>query len=51
MQLPSYARIKKFAVLPAELSEDAGELTPTQKVRRRSVAAKYQATIDALYRE
>jgi long-chain acyl-CoA synthetase len=51
MQLPSYARIKKFAVLPAELSEGAGELTPTQKVRRRSVAAKYQATIDALYRE
>jgi long-chain acyl-CoA synthetase len=50
-QLPSYAQVKKFAVLPLELSEAAGELTPTQKVRRRLVAAKYRETIEALYRQ
>ncbi|MBI2014269.1 MAG: long-chain fatty acid--CoA ligase [Candidatus Rokubacteria bacterium] len=49
-ELPSYARIKRFAVLPAELSEEAGELTPTQKVKRRIVAEKYRAALEALYR-
>ncbi|MBI2207660.1 MAG: long-chain fatty acid--CoA ligase [Candidatus Rokubacteria bacterium] len=49
-RLQSYARVKRFAVLPGELTEDAGELTPTQKVRRRYVAEKYRAEIEALYR-
>lgn len=49
-RLQSYARVKRFAILPGELTEDAGELTPTQKVRRRYVADKYCAQIDALYR-
>jgi len=49
-ELPSYARIKRFAVLPAELSEEAGELTPTQKVKRRIVAEKYREALEALYR-
>lgn len=30
-ELPSYARIKRFAVLPGEFTEAGGELTPTQK--------------------
>jgi long-chain acyl-CoA synthetase len=49
-RLQSYARVKRFALLPGELTEDAGELTPTQKIRRRYVAEKYRAQIDALYR-
>jgi long-chain acyl-CoA synthetase len=48
--LQSYAQIKKFAVIPGELTEAAGELTPTQKVRRRVVAGKYRDLLDALYR-
>jgi long-chain acyl-CoA synthetase len=48
-QLQSYARIKKFAVIPAELTEVAGELTPTQKVKRQVVAARYHALLEALY--
>jgi long-chain acyl-CoA synthetase len=47
--LPSYARIKKFAVLPGPLTEEAGELTPTQKIKRKTVAGKYAASIEALY--
>lgn len=48
-RLPSYARIKKFAVLPADLSEEAGELTPTQKLKRKLVAEKYADLLEGLY--
>jgi len=46
-----FERIKRFAILPAELSVEAGELTPTMKVKRREVDRKYAATLDALYAE
>jgi long-chain acyl-CoA synthetase len=49
-QLQSYAQIKRFAVIPGELTEAGGELTPTQKMKRKVVAAKYGALLDALYR-
>ncbi len=49
-ELQSYARVKKFAVLPIELTEEAGELTPTQKVKRRIVAEKYRDVLESLYR-
>jgi long-chain acyl-CoA synthetase len=48
-RLQSYARIKRFAVLPAELTEEAGEVTPTQKLKRKQVAAKYADVLAALY--
>jgi long-chain acyl-CoA synthetase len=48
-QLQSYAQIKKFAVIPGELTEAGGELTPTQKMKRKVVAAKYRALLEALY--
>jgi long-chain acyl-CoA synthetase len=49
-RLPSYAKIKRFAVLPADLSEAGGELTPTQKLRRRVIADKYADLLAELYR-
>jgi long-chain acyl-CoA synthetase len=48
--LPSYARIKKFAVLPVDFTEAGGELTPTQKVKRKLVADRYGGVIESLYR-
>jgi long-chain acyl-CoA synthetase len=47
--LPSYARIKRFAVLAGQFTEETGELTPTQKVKRRAVAERHAASIEALY--
>ncbi|MEE8129633.1 MAG: long-chain fatty acid--CoA ligase [Vicinamibacterales bacterium] len=47
--LPHFEQIRRFAALPTELSVEAGELTPTLKIKRRVVAEKWRATIDGLY--
>jgi long-chain acyl-CoA synthetase len=49
-QLQSYAKIKKFAVLPVDFTQEGGELTPTLKVKRKVVSEKYQQAIEELYR-
>jgi long-chain acyl-CoA synthetase len=49
-QLQSYARIKKFAILPADFTQEGGELTPTLKVKRKVVSNKYLNAIEELYR-
>lgn len=41
--------VKKFAILPDELSVDGGELTPTMKIKRKVVAQKYASVIERLY--
>lgn len=48
-QLASYESIKKFIVLPNELSIEAGELTPSLKVKRKVLDKKFEAQIDSLY--
>ncbi len=45
----SASRIRRFLILHKELDADDGELTRTRKVRRRIIADKYAALIDALY--
>jgi long-chain acyl-CoA synthetase len=49
--LAQYERIQRFALLPGELTMEAGELTPTLKVRRAIVEERYSETIEKLYRE
>jgi long-chain acyl-CoA synthetase len=44
-------RIKYFKLLPQDLSQETGELTPTMKVKRNVVHEKYAADIDALYEQ
>jgi long-subunit acyl-CoA synthetase (AMP-forming) len=48
-QLSRVEQIKRFAVLPCDWAAAGDELTPTLKLRRRSIAAKYAAEIEALY--
>lgn len=49
--LASYESVKKFVLLDHEFSMNEGEVTPTLKVRRKIITAKYQGQLDALYQE
>jgi len=42
-------QVKKIAILPQDLSQESGELTPTLKVKRAVVAAKHDREIEKLY--
>jgi long-chain acyl-CoA synthetase len=47
--LANIEQVKKFKILPRELSQDEGELTPTLKVKREKVYENFKDEIDALY--
>jgi long-chain acyl-CoA synthetase len=49
--LPRFATVKRFAILPRELSEAEGEVTPSQKLKRKVIEARYRAELDAMYGE
>ncbi len=42
-------QIKQFTILPHDLSQETGELTPTLKVKRNVVGDKYEGEIEKLY--
>jgi long-chain acyl-CoA synthetase len=50
-RLANFEQIKKFLILDKDFSVEAGELTPTLKVKRKLVTAKYQNLLDSLYTE
>ena len=41
--------VQKWKMMPRDLSEKAGDLTPTLKLKRNVVAIKYAALIDSIY--
>jgi long-chain acyl-CoA synthetase len=48
-RLARVEQIKRFAILTGDWVPDSDELTPTMKLKRRPIAQKYAAQVDALY--
>jgi len=49
--LAPFEQVKKIALLANEFTIEAGEITPTLKVKRRVIDQKYKDIIDELYKE
>jgi len=47
--LARYEQIRIWELLPADFTIETGELTPTQKIKRRVINEKYSGVIDHLY--
>ena len=50
-QLASFETIKRFLLIPEDFSIESGELTPTLKLKRKAIFAKYHRQLEALYTE
>ncbi len=48
-ELARYESIKKFELIPVDFTVEGGELTPTQKIKRRVVNEKYTELIEGFY--
>jgi long-chain acyl-CoA synthetase len=48
-RLARVEQIKRFTVLPHDWIADGDELTPTSKLKRRDIAAKYATEIEGMY--
>jgi long-chain acyl-CoA synthetase len=50
-ELARFEQVKKFKLLPKSFSMDEGELTPTQKLRRKVIDERYKDEIEEMYAE
>lgn len=49
--LARHEQVKRFRLLAEPFTVEGGEITPTLKVKRKAVAAKYAALLDTMYEE
>ncbi|NKY98595.1 AMP-dependent synthetase/ligase [Nocardiopsis alborubida] len=49
--LPRHETVKRFAILPSDLTIEEGEMTPSLKMRRRVVEDRYRDLLDGMYEE
>jgi len=47
--LANFETVKRFRVVADEWTQESGELTPSMKLKRRAITARYAAVIAALY--
>jgi long-chain acyl-CoA synthetase len=47
--LANFETLKRFRVVADEWTQGSGELTPSMKLKRRAITARYAAVIDELY--
>jgi len=50
-ELARYETIRKFAILPDDFTTESGELTPTQKIKRKIVNQNYLSVIEDFYKD
>ncbi len=50
-ELARFEQVKKFKLLPKSFSMDEGELTPTQKLRRKVIDERYKEEIEEMYED
>jgi long-chain acyl-CoA synthetase len=50
-RLAQFETIKKIVIVPDEFTVATGEITPTLKLKRRVIEAKYKQQIDELYQQ
>jgi long-chain acyl-CoA synthetase len=48
--LAPHEKIRQFALLPQESTVSSGEMTPSLKIKRRVLEARYREMIEAIYR-
>ncbi|MEU7902431.1 long-chain fatty acid--CoA ligase [Actinoplanes sp. NPDC049118] len=48
-KLNRWETVKKFAILPRDLTIEDGEITPSMKIKRRSVEANFSGQIEQMY--
>lgn len=48
-ELASFERIKKFVILERDFTAEDDELTPTFKMKRKTITEKYRKLLDGLY--
>jgi len=48
--LAQVEQVKKFAIIPKKLYEEDGEVTPTMKVKRKSINEAYKDIIEKMYK-
>jgi long-chain acyl-CoA synthetase len=49
-ELAGFEQVKRFALLATPFVVEAGELTPTLKIRRAAIVAHHADVIESLYR-
>jgi long-chain acyl-CoA synthetase len=50
-ELPGYASIKRFVILPEDLTLESGDLTPSLKLKRQKVEQKYRQLLEEIYQD
>ena len=50
-RLNRWETIKDFRILDHDMSVESDELTPSQKVKRRAIEAKYRSLLDSMYED
>ncbi len=48
-KIPKWEAVKRFHILPEELTVEKGQLTPSLKIKRKKVTGEYKAELDQLY--